>query len=200
MLFRSTERERADALFFWINDFNKIRIPPRALEDPATPEAAGLVERMRAASGAPLPQDIDQEFQRIAARKTGAMSFGERFSLWAAQAWSLWERWFNPYIEEVGTNDPRRAIPVFSVSAGYQVAITALFLFACALSYLRRGASDARFLCAVALVFIVSKSIFLVMMLGLENRYTVTILPFVEAAIALALGGLIAGRGGARKT
>lgn len=174
-----SEQERADAMYLWVADYNRIKVPDRVLQGPDGARAADLLLKMRAYSGQQLPSALDEEFRQLAAERHASMTLGDKLLLFASQVDALWQRWYNPFLKD-------GAATVLSPTAAYQTVVAASFLVVLLLLLSGKVSAPIGLIALMAGIFAVSKSLGSVPGMFIENRYTVTMLPLVESAIGLA--------------
>jgi hypothetical protein len=202
-----TEEQRGQATFFLADDYKRIAIPLSAVRDDAErARVSALVEKLLAQSGHPFPRDVDAGFAQIAQEREQAMSLGELIRLRADQAWALWRLWATP-LPGAYLPYPEASAPLLTGEArwmyrphdesgvsgfaesGWRFLAAVLFLGALGVAAVARR-SPVRLFAAMAVVFIVAKTVLCVSGLFLEERYTVTVTPLVEFTDVLAVAWL----------
>ena len=194
-----SDKERADAMYFWINDYARIRLPQRALEGPTGTQASELMDRLRASSGARVAPELDAEFLELARVNLESMTAWQRSSLFVRQCAGLWARWFDPFVDAKDTTAITPPDKVFSPTGAYQVFVAAAFLLVLIFVAVGSPSAPLRLLTAMSLTFIATKTLGSVPSLFIENRYTVVVLPVIELSIAFALAQLMARKSDGRR-
>ena len=199
----TTPSERSNALFFETTNFNRIKLAPayaRSPDDRAIIES--LMDRLRAASGAPFPVEIDAEFKRLAGERMAERPALQTLRLRLLQAVSLWRAWATPlpidYAPAASESTAAFARDWIANSThtlgGLLTTAIWLYRFLLAGVFIVTAAASILFwqrpVCAFALgalAMIAGKAALAVLILAMEIRYTVTVVPLIELTALLGL-------------
>jgi hypothetical protein len=214
----TNEWQRNAAMYFDDDNYRAIQLLPGYAGSPEEQaEVDALITRMRAATGHPVPQDIDDAFRRLAERKAQSRSTTQTAIFRMRQALALWREWLLPLPPELAPT-PRVELPadvrqwpayvgqwaansvhgnswqrVDAATRLWRSCLGAVFLLICAIMIALRW-PPMHVLALGTLALIAAKSVLVVTSFSLELRYTVTVAPFMELVSLLGVHALWAGR------
>jgi hypothetical protein len=191
--------------------YDRIAIDARAYD---TPEERGRVEgllaELRRHAGQPFPKEIDDAFGAIAADRNGRHPLRAWLVLPLRRAWSMWANPFSSYgwpTELASSTSDATRLAVArgglggvlalaldhpwaplgkAATAAYKYALILLFLAVFVLAALGRLGCARRIVCMAA-VYAATRTAVYAWSAGLESRYMIEAVPFLEVAVSLAL-------------
>lgn len=190
--------------------YDQIAIDARAYDTPEErARVEGLLAELRLRTGKAFPKEIDDAFAAIAAERNARHPLRAWLGLPLRRAWSMWANPFSSYgwptelasstsdqarlalargglggALAVALDNPWAALGK-AATAVYKYALILLFLAALLLAAMGR-LSFARRIVWIAAAYVVTRTAVYAWSAGLESRYMIEAVPFMEVAVALA--------------
>jgi len=194
--------------------YDRIAIDGRAYDSPEErARVEALLAELRRHTGQAFPKEIDDAFAAIAAERNARHPLRAWLGLPLRRAWSMWANPFSSYgwpteLSSATSDEARLALARGglggalavaldnpwtalgkAVTASCKFALLLLFLVAVALAVTRR-LGLARRIVWIAGSYVLARTAVYAWSAGLESRYMIEAVPFIEVAVAVAAAAL----------